>query len=985
MPFFRVVLISFILIAVILPAFYAQEPPAGDPIAQAKKLIEQKKLTDAEKLLIQTMKSDPGKSNTIRFLLDKIRSMREEYNKKLKEFMALLEKGDEKAIYDKIAELEALDSSPSALGKKILTEARENAWVAINLKKFLAIMDQAALSLQAGDYKKALELYTQVFALHQKDFYDNTAYTAGIKNSVRNISASLTTLIKRFDDLLPKIKQSVDGFAFRVSTLSPDKLAAEAETVRADVNSLLQLYFAVNRVADNIQSINESIKKRYNKAKGDYHLYYLYRVIHGRDYSDHTEGILYTIQRQWEQYVTILADRINHVAEPIYVNAKQQFQSKDFARSAKNFERVYTLYLWQVKYSAQWMFVILNRDKKTLDKEEWARIKPRVPEFLQAQERAKEARSYIRLITFNDQKQKYLTQPPQTDAELETYRAEIRQTVTDVQSLAVTWQKQVKYLDEINNNGYSIGDAGSSARDMLAKVEDVSGTYQDLEKNAIRVMLEAQVDLFKKTLEQGQKDIKPAQELIKNKQPSRALAQLEQTDNTLTKLARDINDFNQKWSHSDKYISEDRAIRKAVSDAGQIKNDAERLKSGMQDDLALARKQSYEAGQHREKGLADYNNARRSFENNRFAQAKDQLRNASEELTQALNYEEDPEIRKMVDQDFIAFDKEIMEKWKNQSIIEVRNLINRAQNDYRQLLFEDAENLLLRAQDLSNEINPAKPDQEIVIWLDIVRNALSARSSREIKEEEVNYAEMTQLFNLANKDYYDGVAALKKGDKEQADKLFQSARDKIALILRSYPYHRDSRVLLYKIEQATRTRADFNRYLTLQVKNADQLLSKQNYLEAYAVYQDVQEIDSRYPGINGKVRRAEELVGIRARQPSQADQARSNELVRLARESRANQDYQTAIGYLNDALRLNPFNRTAAVLKDRINEIIAPPSSILPVEAQQLYNAAVVSYNNKEYLRARQLLGQIKRDFPQQARNTKVVELEEKIKSRIGS
>jgi tetratricopeptide (TPR) repeat protein len=326
-----------------------------------------------------------------------------------------------------------------------------------------------------------------------------------------------------------------------------------------------------------------------------------------------------------------------------------------------------------------------------------------------------------------------------------------------------------------------------------------------------------------------------------------------------------------------------------------------------------------------------------------------------------------------------------MEKWKNQSIIEVRNLINKAQQDYSQLLFEDAENQLLKAQDLSNEINPAEPDQEIIIWLDIVRSALSARSSREIKEEEVNYAEMTQLFNLANKDYSDGVAALKNGDKENADRLFQSARDKIALIKRSYPYHRDSRVLLYKIERATRSKADFDAYLQVQVNNADQLVNKNNYLEAYAIYQDIQEIDPRYPGINAKVRRAEELIGIRARQPSQADQARSAELVRLAQESSANKEYQTAIGYLTDALRLNPFNRSAAVLKDRINEIIAPPSSILPVEAQELYNSAVVSYNNKEYLRARQLLSQIKRDFPQQARNSKVVELEEKIKSRIGS
>ncbi len=981
----KVVLTAFWLFFTLYPCVFALGEQEDERIAQVEKLLDQKKLSDAEKLLIEIMKTNPSQSNTTRFLLDKIRSMRAEYNTKLKEFMDLLEQGDEKAIYDKIAELEALDSSPSALGSTILSQARENAWVAINLKKYFDIMDTAELSLKAGNYKKALEIYTRVFELHKQDFYDDKEYTAVIKNSIRDITESINKFIELFDGLLPKIEQTVNDFNGQLTTFSTERLSAGAADLRSTVNGLLGVYFEIERAAKDIRQINEGIKKRYNKPKGDFHLYYIYRVAHGRDYTDHTEGMLYAVQRQWEEYVQTIETGINRIAEPVYFSAKNQLLNKEYDSASKAFTRVYNLYFWQIKFSSQWMFSVLNRDNRTLNTAEWERLKSHAPAFIQAQERAKEARSYIKLITFYSQKDKYVKQPPKTDQELDEYRNEIRRTVVDIQQMAVSWRNQVAYLDTISKNGFEIHDADYSARDMLSRVESVSTAYRDLEKNAVRVMLQAQVDLYAATFEQSRKDVKKADELRQKKQPTEALHRLEETGNTLTGLIRDIDGFIVKWSGAESYISEDRAVQDIISAARDIRRNAESLKNGMQDDIATVRAQSYEAGQHREKGLVEYKNAHDSFERNRFAQAKAQLKTASEELTKALEYEENPDLHKMVDEEFTAFDKQIMEKWKNQSIIQVRNLINNAQQDYSQLLFEDAENQLLKAQDLSNEINPAEPDQEIIIWLDIVRSALSARSSREIKEEEVNYAEMTQLFNLANKDYADGVAELKKGNKEQADRLFQSARDKIALIKRSYPYHRDSRVLLYKIEQATRSKADFNAYLQVQVNNADQLLNKRNYLEAYAIYQDIQEIDPRYPGINAKVRRAEELVGIRARQPSQADQARSAELVRLARESSANKEYQTAIGYLNDALRLNPFNRTAAVLKDRINEIVAPPSSILPVEAQELYNSAVVSYNNKEYLRARQLLSQIKRDFPQQARNSKVVELEEKIKSRIGS
>jgi hypothetical protein len=986
MPVVRFFLLSLSLLCIFSAAVYAFGQQEDERLSQVETLLEQRKLGDAEKLLIEILKTDPAQKQTIRYLLDRLRAMRAEYNKKLNEFMDLLEQGDEEAIYKKIKELEALDSSPSALGKTILEQARENAWVAINLKKFFDIMDNAQAALQAGNYSRAFRIYSEVFELHKDDFYVNAAYGNILKNNIQGITNNINRLLEQFDTALPLVEKRMYDFYSILAQASENKLDQDAGKMRSELNTLLDIYLEVEKAAGRIKQVNDSIKRNYDKAKGDYHLYYLYRVIYGRDYSGQTEGILYALHRQWELYLQDIEQKINQITEPIFYQAKKQFSGREYDAASIRFKKTASLYGWEVKYSLLWMVDLTEEAINKLDENEWARIKPRVPLFLQAKEREKESRAYLQLIAYYNQKNKYVREPPSTDEELESYRSEIRKTVAEVAELSNEWKNHIDDLDDINDKGYAINDVSYSAREMKGEIDEVAALYQDLEKNAIRVLLQARVDLFSETVSSSEENIRQAKNVRqKDNLPTKALQQLEETNTDLTNLITDIDGFVEKWSRSESYISDDRAIREAVADANDIKEKAIKLRNDMQPELALTRKQSYEANQLKTKGLSDYEKAKDSFNRNRFAQAKEQLRSASEALTESLIYEEDPEIRKLVDEELIAFDKEIMERWRNQSIIEVRNLINRAQEAYSRLLFEEAENLLLRAQDLSNEIDPSKQDVEIIIWLDIVRSALTARSSREIKEEEVNYAEMTQLFNLATKDYYDGMEALKINNKERADQLFKNAREKIDLILRSYPYHRDSRVLLYRIEQAVQSEAEFSEYLRVQVKNADQLLERNNYLEAYAVYQDIQEINPRYPGINGKVRRAEELIGIRARQPSQAAQERSNELVRLARESFEAREYQAASGYLEEALRLNPFNKSAAVLKDQINEIVAPPSSILPVAAQQLYNSAVVHYNKKEYLRARQLLSKIKNDFPQHARNAKVIELEEKIRSRIGS
>jgi hypothetical protein len=955
-------------------------------ILQVKELLDQRKLSDAEKLLLEIIRSNPSQIDNIRSISDRIRVLRAEYNQKLKKFMELLHEGNEEFIYSTIKELEALDNSPSALGRAILSQAKENAWVAINLKKFFDIMDKAELSLNAGAYSEAMNIYPEVFGLHKTDFYENKEYGDILKNNIQTISVDIARLMKQFQELNSKLEKDKNDFYLVLPAASEKKLTEEARALRSELNGLLSIHLLVEKSAVKIKQINESIKRNFKKAKGDYHLYYLYRVIYGRDFEGRSEGILYTIERQWETYLQDIEKIWNQAADPLFINAKKQFLNYQYGEADDNFTRAYLLYLWELKYSSLWTWVVVDKESNILIIPEWERIKIKTPAYLQTQEKAKEARTYLKLISYYEQKDKYAKQPPLTDEKLDSYRAEIKTTIVEIQGLNKTWQDQVVYLDNINKKGYAINDISYSAREMLARVDVVYNAYKDLDKNAVRTMLQARVNIFSSTLTDNDQKSKEAIKLRDDKkQPTKALALLEEVDGNFKSLINDIDNFSSKWKQAGTYIAEDKTIQETVQNAEDIKQKTAGLKDKLQAEIDVARKQSYEANQHKNKGLAEYEKSRRSFERNQFSMAKDQLKTAYEELTESLRYEEDPEIRRLVDKDLIAFDKEIMEKWKNQSIIEVRNLINQAQEAFRQQLFINAESLLLKAQKLQNEIDPANPDMEIVIWLEIVRGALSARSSREIKEEETNYPEMTQLFNLANKDYYDGLQELKKGNNEQGNKLFTKAKEKIDLIKRSYPYHRDSRVLIYKIEQATKSRDEFNQYLAVQVRNADQFLEKRNYLEAYAIYQDVQEVNPRYPGINEKVKSAEELIGMRLRTPSAENIAEANELLRLAKISFDQKDYQVARGYLNNALRLNPVNREAATLKDRINEILSPYSSILPVEAQRLYNAAVVYYNNKEYLNARLKIEELKRNFPEQVKNTKVVELEEKIKSRIGS
>jgi len=56
----------------------------------------------------------------------------------------------------------------------------------------------------------------------------------------------------------------------------------------------------------------------------------------------------------------------------------------------------------------------------------------------------------------------------------------------------------------------------------------------------------------------------------------------------------------------------------------------------------------------------------------------------------------------------------------------------------------------------------------------------------------------------------------------------------------------------------------------------------------------------------------------------------------------------------------------------------------MPPAAQKIYNQAVVEYGDKGYLKAKLLLEQLKRDYPKYAGHKNILQLEKKLKSRIG-
>lgn len=325
-----------------------------------------------------------------------------------------------------------------------------------------------------------------------------------------------------------------------------------------------------------------------------------------------------------------------------------------------------------------------------------------------------------------------------------------------------------------------------------------------------------------------------------------------------------------------------------------------------------------------------------------FENARNSLSKAQESFSRALDLSEDSQIRRISDGQIADLDSRILQAENELVVSEVRSYLTQAQDAYRNTRFEEAETLLLQAQDRWS-VTHSESNSEIENLLQYVVNALSVNSGRVLQTSDPLYPEMSQLYSQAEQDFN--------------NKNYESALEKLNQFTNIYPRNQNASVLRLKIIKETYPQK-FEKEFSSRIEEAGRLVSQNqaDLNDVYADLKDYEKIDSSYPGLSNLIYRIEIQLGIIKIPVDNSSQRRAQELYDRSRRAFNNGNYDSALSLINESINLDSENENATRLKDRITLAIgATTSQVLTSDEERYYSQAILRLSNNDVFGANRI------------------------------
>lgn len=312
-------------------------------------------------------------------------------------------------------------------------------------------------------------------------------------------------------------------------------------------------------------------------------------------------------------------------------------------------------------------------------------------------------------------------------------------------------------------------------------------------------------------------------------------------------------------------------------------------------------------------------------------------------------------------------------------LLEIRGLIRNARETYFAGNFEAAETMLVQARGRCGPTHDGE-DAEITYWLTLVRGARSLRSYRGLPITAPLYAEMSQLLSDAKRSYDEGLRFINSNQRNLGLVKLTEARRKTREVKLLFPVNEEADFLELRIDQIMDPDT-FNRSFRRRLSQAVAGI-KERSREAFEDLKNLAAINPRYPGMGDILEQAEIAMGYRPLPPDPQDLAKSDALTAAAQAVVYNHDpgqYPLALEQLDQALRLNPHNREALDLKDRIQTAVTGKGIIvLDSGAERDYQRAVQALQRGNPITALSIVQQLLRN-PQYRNVSKILELRRRI------
>ena len=404
--------------------------------------------------------------------------------------------------------------------------------------------------------------------------------------------------------------------------------------------------------------------------------------------------------------------------------------------------------------------------------------------------------------------------------------------------------------------------------------------------------------------------------------------------------------------------------------------------------LAEAQVELEDAAYAKNNAASIFDEAQDALARGNLSNAEKLLLEASERYADSLEIADDAVLRAQVDTAVARLSTQIMDA-KNELVVkESRELYTQAREALNYDRYEDAETSINAAINKWAETHTEK-NPEFETFLELVNTAVSMKTGRVLFASDPLYSEMSQLLSIAYQYYDEGEQYIKQGKDKEADEALTLAEESLNKIKAVYPLNQEASLLLLKIDRLHDPKK-FEEEFAQKVQTAiNQSKNKDTMAQAYNTLTDYYNLEPNYKGLKEAIYNLEIELGMRQRPVDNSAAARSTRLTTQAQTQFNSAGSNTAklnqaLETVNEALRLNPNNKTAEALKDRISLKIGSSSIIvLSSDDQNLLTQAKKAYQSGNIDAANTYMLRLLNNNPNNIKLKEVEDLNNKIKSQL--
>ena len=432
--------------------------------------------------------------------------------------------------------------------------------------------------------------------------------------------------------------------------------------------------------------------------------------------------------------------------------------------------------------------------------------------------------------------------------------------------------------------------------------------------------------------------------------------------------------------YTESYMPSLQTVGDAIAALDSLNPTITSIESGATEQIRLAKLAKNEADLR-------FSQARAALSDNDFAAARKRLQDARTKYNESLSYQESSALRTDTDTALSALGEEISKKQNEVVVRQVRVLKTRARTEYYNGNFDTAENLLTQAK-TQWALTNVDDDEEITNLLALVSTALSMKTGRVIPPAAPLYPEMSQILSIAQQYFNQGSDLLNQGKRKDGEKVLSLALQKLRELQLVYPLNQDASLLTLRIQKIL----DPDGFTGLFAKRVD--TARENYKVtgkqqlSYTDLLDLYAINPSYPGLKQLIYNVEIDLGIRQkpvdRKALNLSKVLTAEALRMVDAAgRDEVKLQSALSKVDEAIKLNPGNDDAMLLKDRIQTSIGGKAAVvLSSEDEAKYQQAITELQNNDIVTANTLVEQLLQKQSNR-RSSKILDLQKKIKALL--